>query len=57
MYILRIEYRLIGDKKGKVEYRDFDELEEAIESRDSWIRIFKLNCAMYDAGIYEMTNY
>lgn len=56
-YVLRIEYRLIGEKKSKVEYRDYDELEEALDMRDKWIKIFRHNCVMFDAGIYEMTNY
>lgn len=57
MYILRVEYKLTDDKKAKVEYKDFNELEDATAMRDKWIRIFKPNCDLFDASIYEITNY
>jgi hypothetical protein len=57
MFILRIEYRLVGDKKSKVEYRDFNELTEATEMREKWIRVFKPGCDTFDAVIFEATNY
>ena len=58
MFILRIEYRLNGEKKIHVEYTEFNKLEEAIEMRKKWLRLFTYDfCSIFDASIYERMNY
>ena len=57
MYILRIEYRIKGERKGKTEYQEFNTLVEANERLQKWLRWFAEDCDMYDLGIFKRVNY
>ena len=56
-FIVAVDFRIAGEKKVQQDYKQFATLDEAKAHVARWVQIFKPSCDVFDARIYEITNY